>query len=128
MPDRLRARGALAALLLLTAMPPLAAAPDGSGSAQALQKGREAVGRGDGIAGEVELRRALDGGEDGLEAYRAIACGMKAFLEADGHAALEIGASQKADVERIFRQAGFALAEARRDFGGNDRVLVFANA
>ena len=62
MPDRLRARGALAALLLLTAMPPLAAAPDGSGSAQALQKGREAVGRGDGIAGEVELRRALDGG------------------------------------------------------------------
>jgi len=77
---------------------------------------------------DFDPRRALDGGEDGLEAYRAIACGMKAFLEADGHAALEIGASQKADVERIFRQAGFALAEARRDFGGNDRVLVFANA
>lgn len=75
---------------------------------------------------DYDPRRALDGGDDGLDAYRVIAGGAKAFLETGGHVAVEIGASQKEDVTRIFREAGFATVGAHRDFGGNDRVLVLA--
>lgn len=68
---------------------------------------------------------ALDGGPDGLDAYRAIAAGTKAHLAADGLVALEIGFDQKADVSDIFRTHGFSLVEAARDYGGNDRALLF---
>jgi release factor glutamine methyltransferase len=74
---------------------------------------------------EYDPLRALDGGEDGLLAYRLIAEGAKAFLAPDGYIAVEIGATQRADVTGIFIEAGLALVEARRDLGGNDRVLVF---
>ncbi|CDZ60014.1 peptide chain release factor N(5)-glutamine methyltransferase [Neorhizobium galegae] len=68
---------------------------------------------------------ALDGGPDGLEAYRAIAAGAGDFLEKDGVIGVEIGFDQKETVTAIFRVAGFTLAEAVRDYGDNDRVLVF---
>ena len=68
---------------------------------------------------------ALDGGPDGLDAYRAIAEGADAFLNADGFIGLEIGFDQKDPVTTIFEKAGFKLAQARRDYGGNDRVLLF---
>ncbi|MDR6819630.1 release factor glutamine methyltransferase [Neorhizobium sp. 2083] len=68
---------------------------------------------------------ALDGGPDGLEAYRAIAAGAGDFLEKDGVIGVEIGFDQKETVTAIFRAAGFALVEAVRDYGDNDRVLVF---
>jgi release factor glutamine methyltransferase len=70
--------------------------------------------------------RALDGGGDGLVAYRMIAGGAKAFLEPGGCLAVEIGATQKADVVDVFQQKGFILVEAFRDLAGNDRALVFA--
>lgn len=69
---------------------------------------------------------ALDGGPDGLEAYRAIAAEARAHLEAHGLVGLEIGFDQRDDVTQIFEEAGFSLLEERRDYGGNDRVLVFA--
>lgn len=69
---------------------------------------------------------ALDGGPDGLEAYRAIAAEALAHLEAHGLVGLEIGFDQRDDVTQIFEEAGFSLLEERRDYGGNDRVLVFA--
>ncbi|WP_117196315.1 peptide chain release factor N(5)-glutamine methyltransferase [Rhizobium terrae] len=68
---------------------------------------------------------ALDGGPDGLDAYRAIAAGAGDFLEKDGVIGVEIGFDQKETVVAIFRAAGFKLAQARRDYGDNDRVLVF---
>nr|WP_082549447.1 peptide chain release factor N(5)-glutamine methyltransferase [Mesorhizobium sp. Root552] len=69
--------------------------------------------------------RALDGGTDGLEAYRVIARQSADHLEPDGIVAVEIGSKQKADVTRLFEQAGFAGFQALADLGGNDRVLVF---
>lgn len=69
---------------------------------------------------------ALDGGPDGLEAYRAIAAEALEHLEAHGLVGLEIGFDQRDDVTQIFEEAGFSLLEERRDYGGNDRVLVFA--
>jgi release factor glutamine methyltransferase len=68
---------------------------------------------------------ALDGGPDGLDAYRAIAAGAGDFLEKDGVIGVEIGFDQKDTVTAIFRDAGYKLAQARRDYGDNDRVLLF---
>jgi release factor glutamine methyltransferase len=69
---------------------------------------------------------ALDGGPDGLEAYRAIAQDASAHLKHGGVIGLEIGFDQQDEVRQVFEQAGFFLVEARRDHGGRDRVLIFA--
>lgn len=69
--------------------------------------------------------RALDGGADGLEAYRALAEGAGAHLAVNGIIALEIGYDQRDPVSRFFEKAGFELAEFARDLGGNDRALLF---
>jgi release factor glutamine methyltransferase len=68
---------------------------------------------------------ALDGGVDGLNPYRIIAAEAARFLEAESRIAVEIGHTQRNEVTDIFKAAGYALAAALRDLGGNDRVLVF---
>lgn len=69
---------------------------------------------------------ALDGGEDGLEAYRAIAAGVGPYLAGKkGIIAVETGYDQRADVEKIFADNGFSLLKAVKDYGGNDRVQAF---
>ena len=68
---------------------------------------------------------ALDGGEDGLHAYRAIAAQVRPFLNFNGLIAVETGFDQRHSVETIFTQKGFLLVEARKDYGGNDRVQIF---
>jgi release factor glutamine methyltransferase len=84
------------------------------------------------IAGlQAEVRnfdphRALDGGPDGLGAYRSIAKGAKTHLLDEGVVAVEIGSTQKRDVSAVFEEAGFALIQAAGDLGGNDRALIFA--
>ncbi len=70
--------------------------------------------------------KALHGGEDGLEAYRAIAGQAGDHLAPGGVVGLEIGHTQKADVVALFEAAGFTLAEARKDLAGRDRALVFS--
>jgi release factor glutamine methyltransferase len=69
--------------------------------------------------------RALDGGPDGLEAYRRIASGAAAHLAPDGRIVLEIGAGQEAPVVRIFETAGFSHVRSARDLGGHPRALTF---
>jgi release factor glutamine methyltransferase len=68
---------------------------------------------------------ALDGGADGLAAYAAIAGHAAEFLKPHGYVGLEIGFDQKDPVIAIFEAAGFALVQAKRDYGNNDRVLIF---
>ena len=72
--------------------------------------------------------RALDGGADGLDAYRAIAACAHAHVDAQGIMAVEIGSTQKDAVVAIFERHDFRLEAARRDLGGNDRALVFKPA
>ena len=74
---------------------------------------------------EHDPRRALDGGADGLEAYRAIAA--DAARLAGGPAVVEIGRGQEADVERLFAAAGFRLMTGRRDLAGITRALGFVS-
>ncbi len=78
---------------------------------------------------EHDPMRALDGGADGLDAYRAIAAGAAAHLAAAGVVAVEIGAGQGPDVRRLFADCGFDRAESLADLGGRERALLFvANA
>lgn len=80
------------------------------------------------LADEVlrhDPRLALDGGSDGLDAYRRIAAGAKDFLVHDGVLAFEIGYDQKVSVTALLAQNGYALHGSARDLGGNDRVLIF---
>lgn len=68
---------------------------------------------------------ALDGGNDGLVPYRVIAEKAGPFLRDSGLIGVEIGYDQKIDVTEIFAQNGYRCLEAFRDYGGNDRALVF---
>jgi len=69
--------------------------------------------------------RALDGGEDGLDAYRIISTQAAEHLTNGGLVAVEIGLTQKHEVALVFEAAGWRLIEARQDLGGRDRVLLF---
>jgi len=71
---------------------------------------------------------ALDGGPDGLSAYREIARGAKAHLLASGHVIVEIGEGQGNPVAEIFAGQGLYLQDWHRDLGGHVRVLVFGEA
>lgn len=68
---------------------------------------------------------ALDGGSDGLDAYRAIAAGAAWHLEENGIVAVEIGYDQSETVPAIFRSEGFVPAGAAHDLGGVLRALAF---
>lgn len=74
---------------------------------------------------DFDPERALDGGQDGLFAYRAIADNAASHLAEGGVVGLEIGYDQKQPVTQIFEAKGFSLLDARQDYGGNDRVLLF---
>ncbi|KQV73364.1 peptide chain release factor N(5)-glutamine methyltransferase [Rhizobium sp. Root1220] len=69
---------------------------------------------------------ALDGGSDGLDAYRAIAKDAAGFIRPSGVVGVEIGYDQRSDVAGVFEAHGFKLLESVKDYGQNDRVLVFA--
>lgn len=74
---------------------------------------------------------ALDGGPDGLDAYRAIAAGAGPLLARGGLLVLEIGAGQENAVTAVFAGHGWAPAAAgamSRDLAGHVRVLAFAPA
>ncbi len=75
-----------------------------------------------------EVRRdpalALDGGEDGLDAYRALASGLPRVLADDGFAVIEIGAGQAEIVTAILRGAGLEPWLRRPDLSGTTRCLL----
>lgn len=69
---------------------------------------------------------ALDGGPDGLDAYRDLAALLPARLAAGGRAVLEIGAGQEDQVRALMTAAGLRHLRSHRDLGGHSRALVFA--
>lgn len=74
---------------------------------------------------EFDPIAALDGGADGLSAYREIAERASEFLEPGGYVGMEIGFDQKETVTALFVASGFELSKAQCDYGGNDRALIF---
>ncbi len=82
------------------------------------------------IAGlEPEVREfdplgALDGGHDGLAAYRVIAVQARDILGQGAPLAVEIGKGQGPDVAALFAAAGFGDIRIWRDLAGTERVIV----
>jgi len=66
---------------------------------------------------------ALDGGDDGLAAYRAIAADAKRLLAPGARMFVELGAGQEAAVRDLFTNVGLTAGTARTDLAGIPRVL-----
>jgi release factor glutamine methyltransferase len=82
----------------------------------------------DRLAPEVaryEPRAALDGGGDGLTAYRELAPALRRLLKASGCAFIELGAGQGPAVAAIMARHGLALADMVRDLAGIERCAIF---
>jgi release factor glutamine methyltransferase len=75
-----------------------------------------------------EPASALDGGADGLAAYRHIIADLPRLLASRGVAVLELGQGQQAAVEALARAAGLMPAACRADLGGVPRALVLRAA
>ncbi len=71
-----------------------------------------------------EPRLALDGGVDGLDAYRALAPAILGILRPGGVFAVEIGAGQRDAVEALFRDVGATDLRVVQDLGARDRVIA----
>jgi release factor glutamine methyltransferase len=71
-----------------------------------------------------EPRAALDGGADGLDAYRDLAPRVARRLAPAGFALLEIGLGQAADVESICVAAGLQVYGRACDLAGQERCVV----
>lgn len=69
-------------------------------------------------------RRALDGGRDGLAAYREIAAAVPNLLAAGGIFACELGVNQSVAVAAIIEAHGLAFAAIEKDLAGIDRCLI----
>lgn len=74
--------------------------------------------------GTGEAREALDGGRDGLDAYRAIAVHALDQLVNGGYLVVECGAGQAGDIARLLTAAGFAVIDTQSDLAGRDRAVV----
>lgn len=71
-----------------------------------------------------EPASALDGGPDGLAAYRALVAALPGLLAPGGRAVLELGLGQRPAVEAIARTGGLAILGCRADLGGVERALL----
>jgi release factor glutamine methyltransferase len=71
-----------------------------------------------------EPRLALDGGSDGLDAYRVLAPEVLRVLKPSGVFALEIGHDQGRAVEALMTAAGAGYCRVISDLGRRDRVVI----
>jgi release factor glutamine methyltransferase len=75
---------------------------------------------------QFDPRGALDGGADGLSAYRALIPQAAERLKAGGLLALEIGAGQGKAVRALAAQAALTDLGGARDLAGIERCLLFS--
>jgi release factor glutamine methyltransferase len=73
---------------------------------------------------DYEPRLALDGGADGLDAFRVLAPEILRVLKPGGVFAVEIGYDQKDAVEALFRAAGASDVQTLKDLATHDRVVT----
>lgn len=67
---------------------------------------------------------ALDGGPDGLDAYRLIVRDLTRLAAPGAHVLLEVGAGQAGDVAALLVEQTHTLAGVFKDLGGHDRVVA----
>ena len=68
---------------------------------------------------------SLDGGNDGLDCYKAIASQSTNLVKDKGYILVEIGHDQAKGVEKIFGNNDFLLINKVKDYSKLDRVLIF---
>ena len=68
---------------------------------------------------------ALDGGKDGLDAFRFIMPKINNLLKENGKIFIEIGKGQQNQVEKIASDYGLFAIDFVKDFSGIIRVLIF---
>jgi release factor glutamine methyltransferase len=74
---------------------------------------------------DYDPRLALDGGPDGLSAYRAIAADAARVLVPGGSLVVELGIGQADAVAGLLARYGLAVpGEPRRDLSGRPRVVI----
>jgi release factor glutamine methyltransferase len=74
---------------------------------------------------DFDPRGALDGGQDGLDIYRALIPAALSHLTPGGWLLVEVGAGQATDVKELFRSiADYEEACIARDPGGIERVVA----
>jgi release factor glutamine methyltransferase len=81
----------------------------------------------DGLMPEVarfEPRQALDGGSDGLVAYRTIAAQASKLITPGGWLMVEAGEGQAAEIATLFGAAGLAPKAPWKDLDGIERVVA----
>ncbi len=71
---------------------------------------------------DYEPHVALDGGVDGLKFYRILATEAPKHLKKGGTLVMEIGYNQGESVQKLFAES-FDV-EVKKDYGGNDRIVV----
>jgi release factor glutamine methyltransferase len=81
-----------------------------------------------GLATEVrdhDPRRALDGGADGLDAYRSLIPQAASLLASDGALVVEGGQGQNGPIEALMTAAGLTVGNpAKADLGGIPRAIA----
>ena len=73
---------------------------------------------------DYEPYNALEGGEDGLDFYRAIIEQSKPYISPEGFIAFEIGYNQAEAVKKIFVKNGYPNVTIAKDLAGFDRVVI----
>lgn len=84
-----------------------------------------------GLAREVrnhDPHVALDGGADGLVAYRALMRDAAPLLNPSGRLYLEIGEDQAGDCSKLAGTMGWQVTDVVADLAGKDRVLVVSRS
>ncbi len=74
---------------------------------------------------DFDPRLALDGGPDGLAAYRAIGGDLDRILKRDALAIFETGVRQTAKVTKLMTGMGLEALGTWNDLGSNDRIVAF---
>ena len=73
---------------------------------------------------DFEPMNALDGGEDGLDFYRAIVEQGREWLKDGGWLFFEIGYDQGEDLRNLLQESGYTEVEIRQDLADLDRVAL----
>ncbi len=74
---------------------------------------------------DYEPRLALDGGDDGLDAYRAILLGIRGLLPSDGWVVFEIGLGQLEQLEPLAASEGYECVASLGDAANVTRAVAF---
>ncbi|MEO1397421.1 MAG: peptide chain release factor N(5)-glutamine methyltransferase [Pseudomonadota bacterium] len=78
----------------------------------------------DPVVRDHDPRNALDGGADGLDAYRVLIAGCRNFLKLNGFLALEIGYDQAEAVQALAEECGWTCEGVVRDLNGCHRAMI----